>query len=230
MSYPLPSNETDFLALLGSMPYHSRNGYAIRLAMEHSANPKLLILIRELLATSPLPSKVPYPSQPSSSNAEKFEIDGSIELRYPQTNASKRFVQRELGLSMATVIGKEALPILLEALVHPSSAGRYRAIAPCIEYASDDELVDVYKRCVPAVQLAIRQNLAPRIEVKRRLGISIPAPAPAKSVAGLDQQVTLVEPAILSLERQLQSCKLYQREDVWSKSEYVIFTLPLRMV
>ncbi|KAF5368036.1 hypothetical protein D9758_004487 [Tetrapyrgos nigripes] len=211
MSYPLPANEADFLALLGDMPYSKRKGYAIRLAREHSSNPTLLALIRELLSTSPLSSKVPYPSQTSPSDANQPESDGTIELRYPQTNASKRFVQRELGLVMAATVGQKALPFLLEALVHPCNAGRHQAITPCVEYASDDELVDVYRRCVPAVQEAIKQNLTERVEVKRRLGITITTTtAPTKAVE--------VEPAVVSLERQLRSCKLYQRSDIWGKS------------
>ncbi|KAK7437102.1 hypothetical protein VKT23_018728 [Stygiomarasmius scandens] len=204
MSYPLPANEAELLSVLGGLPYLKRNAYAIRLAKQHAENPKLLALINELLATSPLPSTVPYPtpksSDPDAMVIDEPESDATIELQFPQTNASKRFVQREIGLLMASTVGKSALPILLEALVHPSNAGRNQVIAPCITFAGDDELVDVYNRCVPAVRAAIRAKLG-------RLGI-----------LGAAKDKKPLEPAIVTLERELKECEVNEREKIWAKS------------
>ncbi|THV06884.1 hypothetical protein K435DRAFT_960144 [Dendrothele bispora CBS 962.96] len=210
-SHPLPSNEAELLSVLGGMPYLKRNGYALRLAKQHADNPGLVTLIRELLTTSPLPSQVPFPNpeplDPTAMVTDESESTTTIELQFPQTNASKRFVQREIGLTMAATIGKSALPILLDALVHPSNAGRKSVIAPCVTYASDDELVEVYNRCVPAVQAAIREKLGRRDEVRRRLGI------PVKEK--VKQQT---DPAIVTLERELKECEENDREKLWSRS------------
>jgi hypothetical protein len=214
-SYPLPQNEADLMAVMGTIPYVKRNGYAIRLAQQHASDPRLLTLIHELLATSPLPSKVPYPVKlsPSDSDAaasNAIEGDTFIELRYPQTNASKRFVQRELGLTMALTVGESAVALLLDALLHPSNAGRKKVVAPCVKYATDDQLVDVYHRCVPAVQAEIRAKLTSRTEVKKRLGIPVYE----------SKKKEAQEPAIVALEKELQAAKAQDRATVWEKHGY----------
>ncbi|KAF5348363.1 hypothetical protein D9758_010905 [Tetrapyrgos nigripes] len=209
-SDPLPANEAELLTALGGLPYLKRHKYAVRLARQHAANPALISLIRELLQTSPLSSTVPFHNQTSSSDSDDMIVDEpkthvTIELQFPQSNASKRFVQRELGLTIAAVIGKDALPIFAEALIHPSDAGRRKAIGPFVTHASDDEVVEVYNRCVPAVQAQIAEKLDRREEVRKRLGLP-----------GLVRESA--EPAIVTLERELKECEEEQRAGIWAKS------------
>ncbi|KAJ6481913.1 hypothetical protein C8R45DRAFT_314726 [Mycena sanguinolenta] len=191
----------EFMARVGSLPYSKRHGFATKLALEN--DPQLPKLIEELLATTPLPSRIPYPAVPDDPDSPKF-----IDLQFAQTTASKSFVQRELGLAMAIALGRPALPILMEALIHPSTAGKAKVIDACVKLASDEQLLDVYHRCVPAVQISLKERLskADRRQVLASLGVP---PPPAQA---------LVEPELTVLERTLTSCAEYQREDAWNKT------------
>ncbi|KAF7377902.1 hypothetical protein MSAN_00213900 [Mycena sanguinolenta] len=191
----------EFMARVGSLPYSKRHGFATRLALEN--DPQLPKLIEQLLATTALPARIPYPAVPDDQETPKF-----IDLQFPQTTASKSFVQRELGLAMAIAVGRPALPILIEALLHPSTAGKAKVMDACVKYASDEQLFDVYHRCVPAVQVSLKECLskAGRRELLASLGVP---PSPAQAI---------VEPELTVLERALTSCAEYQREDAWNKT------------
>ncbi|KAJ7881615.1 hypothetical protein B0H13DRAFT_1891279, partial [Mycena leptocephala] len=154
MSLPTTMLTADeFMARVGSLPYLKRHGFATKLALEN--DPQLPKLIEQLLATTALPSRIPYPAVSDDTEAAKF-----IDLQFPQTTASKSFVQRELGLAMAIALGRPALPILMEALLHPSTAGKAKVVDACVKYASDEHLLDVYRRCVPAVQGSLKESLS----------------------------------------------------------------------
>jgi hypothetical protein len=89
----------EFMARVGSLPYLKRHGFATKLALEN--DPQLPKLIEQLLATTALPSRIPYPAVSDDTEAAKF-----IDLQFPQTTASRSFVQRELGLAMAIALGR----------------------------------------------------------------------------------------------------------------------------
>ncbi|KAJ7836926.1 hypothetical protein B0H14DRAFT_3704516 [Mycena olivaceomarginata] len=166
-------------------------------------DPQLPTLIEQLLATTALPSRIPFPVHPDDADTPK-----SIDLQFPQTTASKSFVQRELGLTMAIAVGRPALPILMEALLHSSTAGKRKVIQACVKYASDEQLLGVYRRCVPAVQGLLKECLrnAHRAELLASIGVP-PRRAPP-----------VVEPELAILERTLTSCAEYQREKAWNKT------------
>ncbi|KAJ7738256.1 hypothetical protein DFH07DRAFT_841252 [Mycena maculata] len=202
MSLPTTMLTADeFMARVGSLPHSKRLGFATKVALEN--DPQLPILIQQLLATTALPSRIPYPDVPDDSDTPQF-----IDLQFSQTTASKSFVQRELGLAMATAVGRPALPILMEALLHPSIAGKAKVVAACVKYAPDEQLLHVYHRCVPAVQVSLKESLskADRRELLASLGVP---PRPAQAI---------VEPELAVLERTLTSCAEYQREDAWNKT------------
>ncbi|KAJ7821949.1 hypothetical protein B0H14DRAFT_1327133 [Mycena olivaceomarginata] len=191
----------EFMAQVGILPYSKRHGFATKLALGN--DPQLPKLIEQLLSTTALPSRIPYPAISDDPDTPQF-----IDLQFPQTTASKSFVQRELGLAMAIAVGRPALPILMEALLHPSTAGKGKVVDACVKFASDEQLLPVYRRCVPAVQASLKERLskANRRELLASLGV---APPPAQAV---------VEPELTVLERTLTSCAEYQREDAWDKT------------
>ncbi|KAJ7714141.1 hypothetical protein B0H16DRAFT_530372 [Mycena metata] len=192
---------TEFMQQVGSLPYLKRHGFATKLALEN--DPQLPNLIQELLATTALPARVPYPAIPDDADTPKF-----IDLQFSQTTASKSFVQRELGLAMAVAVGQPALPILLEALFHPSMAGKAKVVDACIKYASDEQLFTAYHRCVPAIQTSLKESLSKADRQKLLASLGVP-PRPAPDV---------VEPELAVLERTLTSCAKYQREEAWNKT------------
>ncbi|KAJ7171574.1 hypothetical protein C8R43DRAFT_978703 [Mycena crocata] len=197
----LPSNEAEFMQQVCDLPYSKRHGYATRLALEN--DPKLPAFIKELLATTSLPSTVPYPSSSEESDVPQF-----MELQFPQTTASKKFVQRELALAMAIALGRPAFPILAESLLHPSTAGRAKVIEACVKYGSDQELVDVYHHSVPAVQQALRDSFtkADRKDLLTTLGLPVSVPPEAE------------EPEMSILERSLEDAAEYKRDEIWNKT------------
>jgi hypothetical protein len=126
---PLQESEAALLTVLLGLPYKKRIGYALRLVNAHRNDPALLSLIHELLSTTLLPDQVPL--------AGTEQDDGYITLLFPQTTASKRFFQRELGLAMASALAPPAIPLLLDAIIHPSTAGKSRAITACVSPSSE---------------------------------------------------------------------------------------------
>lgn len=213
MSVSLPTNETQFLSVVADLPYFKRGGYAIQLVQQHSKNPQLVALIKELLLTSPLSSKVPYPTRKAELTGEQASDVSPpaefIDLQFPQTSASRKFVQRELALTMAVALDDPAaLPIYMDALTHPSTRGRSMVVDPCIAHASDDALIDLYGRCVPFVQQQLREGLAraARFSVLEKLGVKS---APTKAVA--EAEVTV-------LERRLKQVVETNRESAWNET------------
>jgi hypothetical protein len=201
----------EFMTRAGRLPYSKRYGFATELALEN--DPQLLTLIEQLLATTALPSRIPFPAHPDDADTPNF-----IDLQFPQTTASKSFVQRELGLTMAIAAGRPALPILMEALLHPSTAGKRKVIQACVKYASDEQLLGVYRLCVPAVQGLLKESLrnAHRADLLASMGVP---PRHATPV---------VEPELAILERTLTSCAEYQREEAWNKTTLVVCIILVR--
>jgi hypothetical protein len=206
MAEPLPENEAALLEILLKLPYHKRTGYALRLVNTHRNDPALLSLIQELLSTTLLPDRVPFPGD--------NEGDGYITLLFPQSTASKRFFQRELGLAMASTLGPPGIPFLLDAILHPSTAGKSRAIAACVSRTSgvtDEQLAEVYKKSVPATQESLRTAMkeVSRIEALRILQL------------WKEPRVVIFEPRCVILERDLKKANPRDRNSVWTASQYV---------
>lgn len=216
MKPPLPSSEAELLAVLLKMPYIRRTGYAIRLVNDHRENPALLNLIQELLSTTLLPARVPFPKTPApqTANENSMVVDEGeeyIDLIFPQSTASKRFFQRELGLAMASILGPQGIAFLLEAIVHPSTAGRARAIQGCVTGASDEQLVAAYQKSVPATQKELQEALKKggRLEVLKALGI------------WKEVKVEKPLPICVELENTLKVKPKKERETAWDKTGYV---------
>jgi hypothetical protein len=179
----LPKTEGDLLATLLKLPYTQRAGHSRKLVHAHSNDPALLSLIQELLSTTLLPARIPHP-----------DPDGHITLLFPQSTASKRFLQRELGIDMAASLGPSGVPLLLDAVVHPSTTGKLRAIEACAAAATDAQLVDVYRKSVTATRESLHEAMkaAGRVEALRSLQLWKEPPVKA-----------VVEPWCVVLERDL---------------------------
>jgi hypothetical protein len=202
----LPKNEAELLTTLSKLPHAHRSGYARRLVVAHRDNPALLSLIQELLSTTLLPDRVPFPDQKQG--------DGYIKLLFPQSTASKRFFQRELGIDMACALGSLGVPALLEAILHPSVAGKFRAINACVSLtagASDAEITEVYRKSVPATResLHLAMKGARRVEALKSLNL------------WTEPSITRTEPLCVVLERDLASAALKERDLIWTRSEYL---------
>ena len=209
---PLPESEAALLKVLLKMPYHRRAGYALRLVNTHRSDPALLSLIQELLSTSLLPDRVPFPGEKHGNNY--------ITLLFPQSTASKRFCQRDLGITMACALGQHGVPFLLDAIIHPSTAGKSLAITACVSQSSgatDGQLVEVYRKSVPATRESLHTAMvaAGRVEVLQILQLW-KEPPPVK----------VGEPRCVVLERDLKSANPRDRDTIWSRSGYVHCLIP----
>jgi len=204
---PLPGNETTLLQTLLGLPYKKRTGYALRLVNAHRQDPALLSLIEELLSTTLLPDQVPLVGT---------EHDhGYITLLFPQSTASKRFFQRELGLAMASALGQPAIPLLLQAIIHPSTAGKSRAITACVSSSSgatDLQLVQAYQNSVPATQESLRIAMvaAGRVNALKVLQLWKEPPL-----------VKIRDPRMVVLERDMKTAKPQERDTIWTRAGYV---------
>jgi hypothetical protein len=201
---PMPDGEAALVAVLAKLPYIKRMGYVLRLVNTNRNDPALPPLIQELLSTTLLPAKVPFPGDK--------EGGGYITLLFPQSTASKRFFQRELGLAMASALGQPAIPMLLDAIIHPSTAGKSRAITACVSQssgASDLQLVEVYHKSVAAAQesLCTAMVMAGRVEALKLLELWKEPPL-----------VKVPEPRCVVLERDLKAAKPQDRDMIWSRA------------
>ncbi|KAJ7166015.1 hypothetical protein C8R46DRAFT_1219788 [Mycena filopes] len=142
----------------------ARHGTRSTAPLALEKDPKLPQLIKELLATTPLPAKVPYPTASGDANSGPTFVD----LQFPQTTASKSFVQRELGLAMAIAAN---------------------VVAACVKHGSDEQLFEVYHRCVPAIQTSLKENFAKPVDV-----------------------------ICSTASRTLATCPEHQRDDAWNKT------------
>lgn len=202
----MPESEAALLAVLLKLPYLKRTGYVLRLVNTHRNDPALLSLIQELLSTTLLPDRVPFPGEKQG--------DSCITLLFPQSTASKRFLQRELGLAMASALGQPAVPFLLDAISHQSTAGKSRAITACTSQpsgATDKQLVEVYRMCVPATQESLRTAMetAGRVEALKILQLWNEPPL-----------VKIPDPRCIVLERDLKIAKPRDRDAIWSRAGY----------
>ncbi|KAF9972652.1 hypothetical protein BGZ73_004216 [Actinomortierella ambigua] len=209
-------SERDFNGFMSRKPFRARTAAAHQLVREFGV--KLLPLLVQLLATEPLVTEIPVlqpPTDPESLNADGGDpnpVAVKTTLIYPQTNSSRRFLTRQLGMTMACALVedgvKEALPLLLEQLNHPSSLGKKQLMTVLATHASDDELLAATRDSSQAtidslVDTLIRSKRKPLSYMVRGKPIPVPrtrAPTP------------------LLLERfrtDLKASEDFKRQDVW---------------
>lgn len=168
----LPASEQDFVNSLMDIPYKKRASAAQGLAL--AQGDKLIPLLRDLLATKPAIHTIRV-VQPAEKDVE-LAADGSNPnpvlvtetLRFPQTNASVRYYQREMAIAMATTLAavgnKDAIALLISALNHPSTIGKKSLIQCLAKTASDDDLLTAAR----SSPLAVRDSLVATLVRNKR--------------------------------------------------------------
>ncbi|KAF9163672.1 hypothetical protein DFQ26_002265 [Actinomortierella ambigua] len=218
-------SERDFHRFISRKPFRARTAAAHQLVRDHGA--KVLPLIVELLATEPLVTEIPVlqpPADPESLNADGGDpnpVTVQTTLIYPQTNSSRRFLVRQLGLTMACSLVeagvKEAMPLLLEQLNHPSSLGKKQLVSVLGAHASDDELLattrDSSQATIDSLVEALIKNKRKPISYTIR-GKPIPAPRA--------RATTL--PLLSRFKADLQASEDFKRHEVW-KSYSALITI-----
>ncbi|KAF9167295.1 hypothetical protein DFQ26_005111, partial [Actinomortierella ambigua] len=144
-------SEQDFASFILCMPFKARMAVARQLVNDYGS--KVLSLVKQLIATKPFVAEIPLlqpPVNPESLNADGGDPNPAVvntPLIHPPTDSSRRYLARSLGLTMACSLVmtgvKEALPLLLEQINHPSSVGKKQVSALLASYASDDEILAV---------------------------------------------------------------------------------------
>lgn len=184
----LPASEQDFVKSLMAIPYSKRASAAQGLAL--TQGDKLIPLLRDLLATNPAIHTVRI-VQPAEKDVELTADGGNPNpvlvtetLRFPQTNASARYYQREVAVAMASTLAavgsKDAIALLVSALNHPSTIGKKSLIQCLVKTASDDDLLAAARSSPPAVRDSLvatliknkRKTLANDILGKPRKAVS----------------------------------------------------------
>lgn len=156
----LPASEQDFLKSLFALRSRDRIIYTQSLALTHGES--LLPLLEELLATQPAIHSIPIPRPPkadSELNADGGnpapEIDNHV-LKFPQTNAPSRYIQRNAGLTMAINLaqkgGQGAIALLLANLNHPHQPGKKGLIQCLAACATDQDILTASADSAPAVR------------------------------------------------------------------------------
>lgn len=187
---PLPATEKDLVKALHSRRIQYRPNYLRDLALGHGES--LLPLIEQLLATKPTVRSIPIPRPPqneSDLNADggnpnpEFDVET---LLFPQTNASSRYLQRDAGLTLATVLANKgsdrAVAILLASLNHPYQVGRKRLVQCLAACAKDEDILTASQGAAPAVRDALVAALAKQ---KRKVLINDILGKPRKEVGFL---------------------------------------------
>ncbi|KAG0227778.1 hypothetical protein BGW41_003675 [Actinomortierella wolfii] len=216
-------SEQDFNRFISRKPFRARTAAALQLVQEHGI--KVLPLVVQLLATEPLVTEIPIlqpPEDPASLNADGGDpnpVAVKTPLVYHQTNSSRRFLTRHLGLSMAcslVEVGfKEAMPLLLEQLNHPSSLGKRQLIMALAAHASDDELLaatrDSSQATIDSLVDALIRNSRKPLSYKIR---GKPVPVSRTRAAA--------RPLLERFRADLESSEEYKREEVWKKYSELI--------
>ncbi|KAF9388147.1 hypothetical protein CPB97_001523 [Podila verticillata] len=213
----LPASEQDFVNSLMDIPYKKRASAAQGLAL--AQGDKLIPLLRDLLATKPAIHTIRV-VQPAEKDVE-LAADGSNPnpvlvtetLRFPQTNASVRYYQREMAIAMATTLAavgnKDAIALLISALNHPSTIGKKSLIQCLAKTASDDDLLTAAR----SSPLAVRDSLVATLVRNKRKTL-------ANDILGKPRKAVSKEPKAAMttrFRRALEKVKEYEREGVWKE-------------
>jgi len=189
----------------------------------------LVPLLKELLATEPLAPTIPMlrRRQANTTNEADDEYDGFVfaddassaseapktvlvntPLLYPQTNASLRFRERELGLTILSGClppepPADLVEIILDELKHPSQTGKARTIGAfvsVVDSADPDRAREAYSACVPRVRKKVVEAL---MKAGKWTVLDLLEPKPD---GGSWQQKT-VEPVVPTLTRLREALK-----------------------
>ncbi|KAF9970709.1 hypothetical protein BGZ73_006551 [Actinomortierella ambigua] len=209
-------SERHFNEFISGKPFKARTAAAHQLV--HDFGVKLLPLVVQLLSTEPLVTEIPVLQPPT--NPESLNADGSdpnpvavkTTLIYPQTNSSRRFLHRQLGVAMACALVKDgvkdALPLLLGQLNHPSLLGKKQLSTVLALYASDDEILaathDSSQATINSVVDALVRNKRRPLSYTVR-GKPIPVPRTLAPTA----------PLLERFRADLQASEEFKRNKVW---------------
>ncbi|KAG0345656.1 hypothetical protein BG004_003360 [Podila humilis] len=215
----LPESEENFVKNILAIPCNKRVAAAQGLVLDKGD--QVIPLLREILTTAPLVHSIPI-VQPPAKGVELAE-DGSNpnpvlvteSLRFPQTNAPTRYMQRELAIGMAITLAtatgsKDAIALLLSVLVHPSTIGKKNAVQCLAKLASDDDLLTASRSLAPSVRDSLVATLKKN---KRKTLASDILCKPRKATSTLtSQQATTTR-----FRKALEKAKDYDRSDVWKE-------------
>ncbi|KAK3822035.1 MAG: hypothetical protein JOS17DRAFT_754672 [Linnemannia elongata] len=220
---PLPATEKDLIKALHSRRIQYRPNYLRDLVLVHGES--LLPLIEQLLATEPTVRSIPVPRPPqneSDLNADggnpnpEFDVET---LLFPQTNASSRYLQRDAGLTLATVLANKgsdrAIAILLTSLNHPYQVGRKRLVQCLAACAKDEDILAASQGSAPAVRDALVAALAKQ---KRKVLINNILGKPRKESINAEVQA----PVTTRLRKALEQAKEFERERVWNEYTWML--------
>ncbi|KAG0209545.1 hypothetical protein BGX28_010243 [Mortierella sp. GBA30] len=214
----LPTSEQEFIQTLLSLRFRLRANYVQKLALTHGE--ALVPLIKQLLATEPAVKSIPI-VRPAKNESELNADGGNPNpvvdvqpLRYPQTNSSSRYMQRDTGITMAiTMANKEskgALEILLATLNHPNQIGKKRLIQCLSSCATDDEILHAAQDSAPAIRDALVAALTKK---KRKALVNDLLGKPRKDVIMAELHL----PLSTRFRKALEEAKEYEREKVWNE-------------
>ncbi|KAF9425862.1 hypothetical protein BGZ94_007159 [Podila epigama] len=214
----LPSSEKDFVRKLLAIPYSKRSAAVQGLVLTGRDN--VLPLLQSILSTEPLVDAINV-VQPPNKEVELAADGGNPDpvvvtqaLRFPQTNASKRYYQREAAVAMASTLAalgnKDAIALLIAALNHPSTIGKKTVIQCLARVADDQDLLTASKTSPPAV----RDSLVACLLKNKRKEL-------ARDILGKPRKtITSTEPVVAittRLRRALEKAQDHERETVWNE-------------
>ncbi|KAG0305832.1 hypothetical protein BGZ98_003511 [Dissophora globulifera] len=213
----LPTSENEFIKSYFALRYRHRPSYLQSLAKTHGE--KLLPLIQELLATQPAVHEIPI-SRPAKKESD-LNADGGNPtpiidthvLRFPQTNASSRYLQRDAGLTMAIALAHQrvmsAITLLLGNLNHPYQVGKKRLVQCLATLASDEDLLAASIDSAPSV----RDSLVSALAFEKRKDL-------VNEILGKPKTLVIEKndlPTTTLFRRALEQAKDFDRERVWIK-------------
>ncbi|KAK3848711.1 MAG: hypothetical protein J3R72DRAFT_518676 [Linnemannia gamsii] len=217
---PLPATEKDLVRALHKRRIQYRPNYLRDLALGHGE--ALFPLIEQLLATEPAVRSIPIPRPPqneSDLNADggnpnpEFDVET---LLFPQTNASARYLQRDAGLTLATMLANKgsdrAVAILITSMNHPYQVGRKRLVQCLAACAKDEDILAASRDSAPAVRNAL---VAALDKQKRKVLINAILGKPRKESINTEVQA----PVTTRLRKGLEQAKEFERERIWN--EYI---------
>ncbi|KAF9126020.1 hypothetical protein BGW39_006983 [Mortierella sp. 14UC] len=220
---PLPATEKDLVKALHARRIQYRPNYLRDLALGHGE--ALIPLIEQLLATEPTVRSIPIPRPPqneSDLNADGGNPNPEVDvetLLFPQTNASARYLQRDAGLTLATVLANKgsdrAIAILITSMNHPYQVGRKRLVQCLAACAKDEDILAASRDSAPAVRNAL---VAALDKQKRKVLISAILGKPRKESISVEVQA----PVTTRLKKALEEAKEFERERVWNEYLYIL--------
>ncbi|ORZ12521.1 hypothetical protein BCR41DRAFT_356229 [Lobosporangium transversale] len=218
----LPASEHELMQTIHTVGYRHRNTYIQNLIKTHKE--ALLSLLPELLKTVPTILSIPIQRPPQDETT--LYADGGnpspeaddVSLQFPQTNASSRYVQRQVGQIIAMTLAqkgcKEAIAFLLADLNHPYQVGKKRLIQCIATFASDVEILAATTDTAPAVRDALVASLVKQ----KRKGLANDILRKPRAANKADKK----EPITTRFKQALAKATEYEREKVWKAYSKII--------